>query len=101
MHIRGKKGTIRGSLEAKLDFSASPKGKIGFFRVSGPTQFFSGPESVEIGFTDPDLGIMGAYSGQKRHYPRLLRGKIGFFGFYKGDFRVFSAVWHNPNFKTL
>ena len=81
MHIGGKKGTIQGSLEAKLDFSASTKAIFGFFRVSGLTQFFSGPESVEIVFTDPDLGVMGAYSGQKRHYPRLLRGKIEFFGF--------------------
>ena len=46
--------------------------------MSGPTQFFSGPESVEIGFTDPDLGVMGANTGQKRQYPRLLRGKTGF-----------------------
>ena len=64
-----------------MKFSASTKVKTGFFRVSGPTQFFSGPKSVEIGFTDPDLGVVRAKTGQKRQYLRLLRGKIRFLGF--------------------
>ena len=66
MQNQGRKDSILGFLETKLDFSASPKGKIGFFRVSGPTQFFSGPESVEIGFTDLDLGIIRAKNGSKK-----------------------------------
>ena len=98
MQNRGKKVSIRGSLEAKLGFSAYIKVKIGFFRVSGPTQFFSGPESVEIVFTDPDLGLVCAKSGQKSRYLRLLIAKIGFLGFSKGDFRVFSGIWPDPIF---
>jgi hypothetical protein len=52
--------------------------------MSGTTPFFSGLESVEIVFTDLDLGGLRAKSGQKSKFPRLHIGKIGFLGFYKG-----------------
>ena len=78
MHIRGKKGTFRGSLEAKLNFSASPKAIFGFFRVSGMTQFLKRSKSVEIVFTDPDLGYLLATDEKKWTFLRLYRRKSDF-----------------------
>ena len=57
--------------------------------MSGMTHFFSGLETVEIVFTDLDLGGLCAKSGQKSKFPRLHIGKIEFLGLYIGKIPIF------------
>jgi hypothetical protein len=94
----GGKVSIRGFRGTKLDFYASIRAKIRFFHLSAMTRLFSGLESVEIVFTDIDLGGLCAKSWRKSKFPSLHIGKIEFLGLYIGKNPVFSHVWHDPIF---
>ena len=68
--------------------------KIGFFRQSDPFRFPKCSETVEIVFTDPDLGGLRATDRQKVNFIRLYRAKSRFLG----HFMVKNGVFEDPLF---
>ena len=69
---------FRGSPNGHFKGDFKPKNH--FFREFDPMRFPKRSESVEIVFTDPDLGFLLATDEQKRPSPRLYMSKSGFFG---------------------
>ena len=71
--------------------------KIGFFRESDPFRFPKRSETVEIVFTDPDLGGLRATDQQKVNSIRLHTAKSRFLG----HFRLENGIFGDPLFGPI